>query len=194
MTKTLLVLAISLVAAGCADEIGPDDDPVPDRGTEPPANVATTRSADGTYTSVINATSDKVWIHADFETGREVDAAATWDLRFQRFHISANGGSSGAGGVEVAPVTGTFASLTAAPTTGWGTDLADADADAIPEYVFDQGDGWYDYNQMTHVLTPKPIVWAIRTANGGPTIKLEIQSYYDAAGTSGWFTLHWGPL
>jgi hypothetical protein len=26
------------------------------------------------------------------------------------------------------------------------------------------------------------------------TIKLEILKYYDTAGTSGWFTLHWAPL
>ena len=46
---------------------------------------------------------------------------------------------------------------------------------------------------MTHMLTPKPLVWVVKT-NGGSMIKLEITKYYDDAGTAGWFTLHWSPL
>lgn len=198
MMKTMLVrvgaLAMTVGLFGCADKIGPDEVSPDARANDPIANVTTTRAADGTYTTVINSTSDKVWIHTDFETGAEVEASAAWDLRFQRFHISANGGVSGTGGVEVAAVDGTFDSLTAAPTDGWITDVADDNADMIPEYVFDQAGSWYDYNSMTHVLTPKAKVWAIRMAGGGPVIKLEIQKYYDGAGTSGWFTLRWRPL
>ncbi|HEY0194205.1 MAG TPA: hypothetical protein VGC42_23985, partial [Kofleriaceae bacterium] len=62
-----------------------------------------------------------------------------------------------------------------------------------PDYVFDQGDGWYDYDVGTHVLSAKPNIYVVKT-DGGSTIKLEIKKYYDDAGTSGWLTLHWGPL
>jgi hypothetical protein len=134
------------------------------------------------------------WTYADFETGKAVTATDAWDLRFQRFHISTNGGVSGSGGVRVAPVTGTtFAALTAAPTTGFVADAADGNGDGVPDYAFDQGATWYSYNDASHVLTPLPIVWVVET-DGGATLKLEIANYYDAAGTSGWFTLHWGPL
>jgi hypothetical protein len=211
MTRSprFLALTLTALATGCADKIDPGVDPTPDAGTNPPptggdagtnpppavGKVTTTRdNADGTYTTLVNATSESAWIYADFETGKEVQASGAWDLRFQRFHISTNGGVSGAGGVQIAPVTGTpFADLEAAPADGFVADVADTNGDGMPDYAFEQGTGWYDYNDKTHVLTPFPIVWVVKT-DGGSTLKLEIKKYYDDAGTSGWFTLHWGPL
>ena len=195
----LLILLTAL--AGCADKISheqPDAAPPGDdapTGDAPPVtgHVRTTRGADATYTSIVDASSPTAWIHADFETGREVEATAAWDLRFQRFHISANGGVTGPGGVEVAPVTGVAFAAVTLPTTGFITDAADRDGDGTPDYVMDQGDTWYSYDPATHLLTPQPIVWVVKTA-GGSTLKLEILEYYDDAGTSGWFTLHWAPL
>ena len=52
---------------------------------------------------------------------------------------------------------------------------------------------WYDYDDVTHVLTPFPIVWVVKTADGSH-VKLVIESYYDAAGTSGHFTWRWAPM
>ncbi|HET9619789.1 MAG TPA: HmuY family protein [Kofleriaceae bacterium] len=193
MTRSLLLASTLALAAGCADKIDHGAAP-PDAGS-PPGKITTTRNtADGTYTSVVDATSETAWIYADFETGTAVAASDAWDLRFQRFHISTNGGVSGAGGVQVAPVTGTaFADLHAAPTTGFLADAADGNGDGMPDYAFEQGDGWYDYDPTTHVLAPFPTVWVVKT-DGGATLKLEIVKYYDDAGTSGWLTLHWGPL
>jgi hypothetical protein len=190
--RLLVVLAVT----GCADPIGharpdaaiADDAPGPTTG-----KLATTQNPDGTYTTVVDAQSMTAWTYADFETRSEVAETAAWDLRFQRFHISANGGVSGAGGVELAPVTGVAFAAVVAPATGFVTDAADGDGDGVPDYVLDQGDSWYAYDVGTHVLTPRPIVWVVHT-DGGSTIKLEILRYYDAAGTSGWLTLHWGIL
>jgi hypothetical protein len=196
MTRFFLIASLLV---GCADKI---DHTQPDAavttGDAPPApagKVTTTRdNATGTYTTIVDATSMTDWTIADLETGMEATATDAWDLRFQRFHISTNGGISGSGGVEVAPVTGTsFDALTAAPASGYISDAADANGDGMPDYAFEQGDGWYDYDADTHVLTPRPIVWVVKT-DGGATLKLEILKYYDDAGTSGWFTLHWGPL
>lgn len=197
MIRTTALLLCSLCAAGCADKIDhatPDAGP-PDGSTGPASKVKTTRStSDGTYTTVVDSSSMTDWTYVDFETGAQVLDTDPWDLRFQRFHISTNGGISGAGGVSVAPVTGTaFAALTAAPAAGFISDTADADGDGLPDYAFDQGDTWYDYDVTTHILTPRPIVWVVET-DGGATLKLELEKYYDDAGTSGWFTLHWGPL
>jgi hypothetical protein len=193
MTRTALVLLLIAVPAGCAEPIG---SATPDAGQPdaPPGKVQTTRGSDGTYTTVVDATSMSDWTFADFETGGEAATTAPWDLRFQRFHVSTNGGVSGSGGVAVAPITGTtFAAVTAAPATGFVSDAPDGAGDQQPDYAFEQGDGWYDYDPATHALSPKSTVWVIKTA-GGATLKLEIVKYYDAAGTSGWFTLHWGPL
>jgi hypothetical protein len=197
----LTLIVVLLGAIGCADKIHHDN---PDAATPGDGNtgdapaqtgkVRTTRGGDATYTTVVDSTSATDWAHADFETGGEVASTAPWDLRFQRFHISTNGGVSGTGGVQVAAVTGTaFAAVTAAPATGFITDTADGNGDGLPDYAFDQGDSWYSYDDASHLLTPRPIVWVLKTA-GGSTLKLEIVKYYDDAGTSGWFTVHWAAL
>ena len=185
---------IAVACAGCFESIAPA---TPDGGADaaPLGPYSTTRAADGTYTTIVDATSTTEWIHGDFETGADSPAAGPWDLRFQRFHISTNGGVSGGGGVEVVPVAGVaFAQVTAPPASGWVRDAADGDdTNMDPDYAFEQGDGWFDYNATTHVLAPKPRVWVVRT-NAGSTVKLEIESYYDDASTAGWFRLHWRPL
>lgn len=190
MTRMLFLAAL---LTGCADKIEhaqPDaqDTPTLDAAVQPPAGkVVTARGSDATYTTAVDATSETAWVYADLETGKEVEATAAWDLRFQRFHISANGGTSGSGGVEIALVAGkTFAEVTAAPADGYLTDDADS-------YVFEQGDGWYDYNPTTHILTPFPNVYVVKT-DGGARLKLEIVKYYNDAGTAAHFTLHWAPL
>ncbi len=193
----MIRFALLTLLIGCADKIDHETSS-PDAGLGSnggsggggTARVATTRGTDGTYTTTVDATADDAWVDVDFETGAEVDASASWDLRFERFHISANGGVSGSGGVQVAPVMATFAALTTAPTDGWLTDTADMNADGMPDYAMDS---WYDYDVDTHILTPKAITWAVKT-DGGASLKLEVVKYYDGAGTSGNFTLHWGPL
>jgi len=185
-----------VVLASCAAPIGherPDAAIASDAAAPTTGRFATTQNADGTFTTVVDAQSMTEWTYADFETRGEVAATAAWDLRFQRFHISANGGVSGTGGVELAPVIGVAFAAATAPATGFVTDAADSDGDGLPDYVLDQGDGWYAYDAGTHVLTPRQVVWIVHT-DGGATIKLEIKSYYDDAGTSGWLTLHWGTL
>jgi hypothetical protein len=43
---------------------------------------------------------------------------------------------------------------------------------------------WYDYGYFSHVLSPKPHVWAVRTADGRYA-KLEIVGYYCWGGRPG---------
>lgn len=170
-----------ITLTGCFENIAPntaDDDSQPDATSN--AKFTTTRGTDGTYTSIVDASSMTDWTYGDFESGAESAESASWDLKFQRVRISSN--------AEVVAIEGVaFAQVVAAPTTGWVSDAPDGKS------AFEQGDGWYDYNSMSHALAPKPLVWAVKTVEGA-TIKLEIMSYYDDAGTAGWFTLHWSPL
>lgn len=187
-------LAVALCAGpACAADIRPpaEVDALPDDDARPTGPVATVRNPDGSYTTWLDASDDATWRRLDLETGMEADDG--WDLAGRRFHLRLDGGASGDGGVEVAPVAGDLASVTAAPATGWITDAPDADGDGEVEYAFEQGDGWYAYDTQTHVLTPRPIVWVIRT-NGDAVIKLAIESYYDEAGTPARFRLRWAPL
>jgi hypothetical protein len=196
-----MISTLALATAGCFESVAPETTPdastteeTPD-GDVPSGRVTTTRGADGTYTTIVDSTSMTEWVHGDLETGRENATPADWDLRFQRFNISVNGGPTGGGGVMVAPVPNVaFADMTSVPAGGWITDAPDGDdTNSDPDYAFGQDGGWYDYNQMTHKLSPKPIVWAIKTT-GGAALKLEIKRYYDDAGTAGWLELHWAPL
>jgi hypothetical protein len=198
-TTTFLIRSTALGVAlgamlGCAESIAPD--PEPD-AAGPVAKVQTTADGDGSFTTFINSSSETAWIHAEFAMGTEMDGTtAGWDLRFQRFHISTNGGVSGTAGVEAAIVKrpdgapAAFAEVTAPPPTGYISDAMGADG---PVYAWEADEGWFDYNDETHVLTAKPLVWVVKRA-GGAKIKLEIKNYYDRFGTAGWFTLHWAPL
>jgi hypothetical protein len=196
------LLAAGAAHAGCADSIRPadfgitEDAPPSDAGTLVPTGPVTTgRNADGTFTTIVDATAAPAWTYLDFGTRAQASEAGPWDLRYQRFHISANGGVTGAGGVEVAPVAaGSLAEVTAVPAAGWITDAPDGDdANLEPDYAFEQGNGWYAYDIQTHVLKPRPLVWVVRT-RGGAAIKLSIERYYDAVGTPGWITFRWGTL
>lgn len=148
--------------------------PVP---SHPPSAVAPEPVGDrlvGPTTYTVDA-SDR-WIFFDFSRGSAVppeDArGARWDLAFNRFKIVANGGDGfpGRGGVrdlgEVA-----FDSVRSAPGGGYVESRIRGDStNAALE-------DWYDYSWTSHILTPKPHVWAVRTADGRYA-KIEILGYY----------------
>ena len=50
---------------------------------------------------------------------------------------------------------------------------------------------WYAYDSETHVLTPHPGTWLVRST-GGAIFPLQIVRYYDDAGSSAVFELTWG--
>jgi hypothetical protein len=201
MQKLSSGLMALFFAGACADDIapagGPDAAVVTDSdgALEPAAKVATERNDDGTYTTVVDATSMTDWTTFDLETGVEATLEGPWDLSAQRFHLKLNGGESGDGGARVVPLAGAdFAAVSEIPEEGWISDAADgADEGDEPDYAFEQGDGWYAYDAATHVLTPLPIVWVVETTEGS-VLKLVIESYYDDAGTPATFTLRWQPL
>jgi hypothetical protein len=162
--------ALLVVLAGCFQSIAPD---VPDASPVDPTTgkFATTQNADGTFTTVVDSSSETVPTLGDFDTRSAVAEAEPWDLAFQRFKITP------ATGVEIALVEAAFADVAVPPQRGWTGELLD---------------DWYDYNADTHVLTPKPVTYAVRTST--VTFKFEIKRYYDEAGNAGFFTLHWRSL
>jgi hypothetical protein len=197
MHDTLLLLGLigALFAVpACAEDIAPEGGPdatvqqpgEPDAGP-PPGDVVTVANPDGTFTTKVNAVPAEEWQYVDLHAGIEVTASDAWDLAAQRFHIKVNGGSSGMMGGAVAPVAAaTLDAVGAVPAEGFITDTAEKPA-------FEQGAGWYDYDDVTHVLTPFPVVWVVKIADGSH-VKLVIEDYYDAAGTSGHFTWRWAPM
>ncbi|MEM9456737.1 MAG: HmuY family protein [Myxococcota bacterium] len=156
--------------------------------------VEHTDEGDGVYLTRVDATSDEDWIYLDLANGAQLEvsdpqADKDWDLGFQRFHIKLNGGASGSAGVEAALLEDTtFDDVKVAPADGYLADQPDGDDDNDqPDYVLQD---WYDYNIMTHVLTPTPTIYVVRTADMDH-YKFQIEAYYDDAGTSGHMTFRW---
>lgn len=104
------------------------------------------------------------------------DSATTkWDLGFRGTTIITNGGTSGPGSGGAFIFIGTFSDLTQISTDStFRTDNAPA------SYAVrtGSGNGWYNYNGATQIITPVPgRILAIRTATG-KYAKVEILNYY----------------
>lgn len=191
---------------GCAGDLSEELDK-PGNGTQTgtpiipgqSGRVTNTQGTGGVVTSQINAMDQTSWVYFQFAGAKEVMPqdplnSTDWDVALLRFQLKVNGGISGRGGVEVALATGTlFAALSQAPSSGYVTDQVDgADEDADPDYAFVQGGTWYNYNAMTHILTPKEQVYVVR-ATTGKYYKMQITGYYDQAGSSGFPAFRWQP-
>ena len=148
-------------------------------GADTAALPLTTTGIDGTTHRVIDAQSEEVAVELD------LDLDGMWDLSLRRYVIQLNGGISGDGNVEAAWVEGVLGS-TDIPDVGWKVDMDDPDPGGDGTGGFAFGD-WYDYDESTHVLTPKPRVWYVRTPLW--TRSLTIDSYYDEAGTPAVYSL-----
>jgi hypothetical protein len=107
-----------------------------------------------------------------------VDSNTTkWDLGFFGTTIITNGGTSGPGtaGVVMQSST-TFENVLTAPTSGYASDNG-----ATKAIATGSGNGWYNYNGITQIISPIPgRVFIIKTADG-KYVKLEILSYYKDA-------------
>ncbi len=102
-----------------------------------------------------------------------------WDLGFRGTTIIVNGGTGRVGNAAAQIVSGTFEELTSAPTSGYNQD--DGASLALSS---GGGNGWYNYNPTTHLVTPVPgRVIVVRTADGRYA-KVSIQSYYKDAPAS----------
>lgn len=190
---TALLLAL---ATGCAADLSPNDDDggpvvVDERGGP---NVGHVDEGDGVIATRVDATSEEAWVYLDLDEGLQLDVddprtEPDWELAFMRFHIKLNGGASGTAGVEIAILEDVaFEDVDVAPADGYIRDLPDGDDEnEEPDYALQD---WYDYDIMTHVLTPRPVVYVLRT-DQSRHYKLQIDTYYDEAGTSGHMQFRW---
>lgn len=200
--RAAAVLCLTGLLSACGDDLvptpGDDDDNTPDPSdVEVPANGTHVRhvgNADGSITTVVDATSKEVWVGLDLDTGLQVSASedAAWDLSFQRFGIRSRGGVNGTGGVEVAVLPSQdFLQLTQAPASGFAVDAADGDDEGSdPDTVFQANGGWYAYDVSTHKLSPRAQVYVVRS-DSRAYFKVEMLSYYDDAGTPAMLKLRW---
>ena len=123
----------------------------------------------------------------DFSTRSVVESPDPlgWDLAFRRFTILANGGPdfAGQGGILDLGIT-SLDSLTNVPTSGYAVNTPGGE---VSNAATTQ---WYDYSWTSHVLSPKPNVFAVRTADGRYAV-FEILSYYCPAAQAGCTTIRY---
>jgi HmuY protein len=214
--RTIWLSVMLLMAAqACAAKLKPRKDEMPrdagalDAGDLDPNAVLdggipvrtgkfkNTGRSDGSLVSVVDATDMNEWQQFDLDTGTAVEGDSGWDLAFTRFRIKTNGGVTGKGGVYVVALEGqSFDALEKSPNMGFAADRVDSvgdagDADMDPDNVFNSGDAdWYDYNVMTHELSPKDITYVFASTEKR-FFKFRIEQYYDSAGTPAKFKFHW---
>lgn len=120
-------------------------------------------SGDSLYT--LDASSGERWRRFDFARHAVVDSGS-WDIAFRRNHVIT---APGAGALDLGEVS--FDSVREVPAAGYAQTMFAGDST-------NPGIGkWYSYSMLSHLLTTKGHVYAIRTSDAR-YVKVEFLAYY----------------
>lgn len=122
----------------------------------------------------VDASASDAWAYLSLRDGALVAVSdpatdGAWDLGISRTRMRTNGGTSGAGMGEAAETAATeITDLGEAPAEGWMSDAMLTDGPpGSPSYSGNPVLAtWYDYDFTTHTVTPRPVVFMVRTADG----------------------------
>jgi hypothetical protein len=177
------IIGITLVAAIAVTLVGltlrqPE---VPTYAPTPPAPRDVGAALVGPVLYTVDATAPDTWRHFSFRLGSVLDEAATTrgDLAFRRYAIVA-----GLGGGILDLGERSFDEVRTVPTEGYQPNEGAAEP-RNPAIA-----GWYHYGFFSHVLSPKPRVWAVRTPDGRYA-KLAMVGYYCPGGRPGCVTFRY---
>lgn len=177
--KSILVIAISIAFFSCTKE----DETIPTATKTPTVLEVKTFSNLFAQDSKDSPNTDGGFIKFNFATNQIVPSGDKWDVAFLATSILVNGGVAAArqptrtGNGAAAVVTGTFANITTAPADNLFKQDG-ASANAIPT---GSGNGWYNYNSDTHVISPIAGKVIVVKTHDGKYAKMEILSYYQDA-------------
>jgi hypothetical protein len=146
------------------------------------------RALVGPVVYTVDATAPDRWRYFSFARGAVVEdpGPRDWDLAFKRYQIIANGGARFAGEAGLRDLGEVpFAAVHEVPADGYAGTEGPPDDPRHPAIA-----GWYHYGFFSHVLTPRPRVWAVRTADGRHA-KLEILGYYCTGAEPGCLTFRY---
>ncbi len=128
--------------------------------------------------------------YVNLETATRVDVtdvqaptSTGWDLAFKRPVIFTNDGDGGPGQGGLLTVAKAFDQVTAADATGTFATESFVDADCNPKTdatgeILTTMSDWYDYDQQTNTVTPKPGTTFIVRGATGKLYKVAILSFY----------------
>ena len=175
------VLLLGLAVSGCAPDLRTDYPFDGQANTGPLVEVSP--QEDGSAVALIDATNKSSLVFFDIDEGREMKTdeafdTNAWDLAFQRYTVTMNGGGGNpTGQVRVAVLKNQgWDSLTAAPAEGYQQDASE------PVFSGVEG-GWYFYDLSVHRLSPREELLYVVRSSSGQFFKLRMLSYYDSAGT-----------
>ena len=141
----------------------------------------------------INAREGDTVAYFDFSRGGVVEitdkSSLDWDLGFSRVKIISNSGITnlkGKGGILNLGKRD-FYSLKEVPEKGYITDTVSGDIIGSRNEAIDR---WFNYKWLTHKLTSRGEVYAIRTADGRYA-KMRIVDYYCKGNISGCITIEY---
>ncbi|HEV8583653.1 MAG TPA: HmuY family protein [Methylomirabilota bacterium] len=132
----------------------------------------------GPIVYTVDATASEEWRAFSFRLGAVIEGG-TGDLAFRRYSIVAG---PGAGIRDLGEVP--FERVSTVPADGYLANEGRADP-RNPAIA-----AWYHYGFFSHVLSPKPHVWAVRTAEGRYA-KMEIVGYYCSGARPGCLTFRY---
>lgn len=173
------VLDVALPDTGTVTTEEGADTPATDDGPETTftPSVTVLDEGDGVFRVSVDAREGTSYL--DLATPEQVAEADGWEIGFERYIFSVNGGTSGPGGVEAVRLDGVdFASVTTPPDDGWTTDSDDGAA----------LEDWYVYDSVEHVLYAADAVYVLRIPDGDAW-KVQFLGYYDDFGNTGFVGL-----
>ncbi len=126
----------------------------------------------------VNASSEENWTYFDLSRNSEVKihdpSSLEWDLAFRRGKVISNGGATNkfgsAGLIDLGEIP--FDSVAEVPQEKYVEDAATRTDTENPVLL-----KWYKYNYLTHKLTAKKNVYALRTANN-KFAKIQFTNFY----------------
>lgn len=163
-----------------------DAGPLTDAG---PPSDAYTFDGGGPYIPpdalTLDASSREAWTYYDLDTLAVVTPAdpstdTVWDLAFQRTLVRTNSGTSGPGSAGVLPREAEdFETVISTGTLGFEVDIEEASGmpGAPATSVSPVLGSWYDYDFMSHTVSPKDITYVVRGATGAAYARLRIWSW-----------------
>lgn len=208
-----LTLALSFLATQCRHPAHDNElqgilDSVLNIDEEAGTGSCTTTVQGAFNRTVVQATSQLEWTHCDLNIGATTQAGGPWDMRFRRFAIGTNGGTSGSGSgascntglTDLAAVNSL--SQFSSGVSGFCPNLVN-DTNLSTSGGGGGGSGstnfsgspvmleWYNYDSETHVLSSKGEVYIVRSSDGSSYYAVQFHDYYSDAGSSGYPTIDW---
>ena len=139
----------------------------------------------------INASSETKWVYFNLSVGKVVNikdpTSLEWDLAFRRGKVITNGGATNKFGRGAALNLGEiqFHEVLKAPRDKYVTDSRQKTESENKEL-----NSWYKYNFLTHKLTARKNIYALKSAKG-KFAKIQFLSFYCGNGETGCIKLRY---